>query len=328
MEDYYRILGVDSGASQETIRKAWLEMAHRHHPDHNGGDQASNDLFISIREAYRVLSSPDLKASYDSALNSHQFKSNARPYFKVNCDRDSVGVFSEIRLNYSYIGNGTLFRRPAFDGFRIATRPYVSHRMVSVDGSLVKETTLTFMIVPLKPGLIEIESASIMISGERLFSNKVHIAVVPVRCAFMKNAMAGDKPLEFDLYRTMPAKGGRFPIGESKANHLVLVPRSKVARIFHGLGISMKVIFSLWGGLIWTNYFTAPIILGAIIGNLVGGMNVYFMYYLAGVKSRYSGARKASLAMDYMERGFVEGRGFLWPIDKTGIIDRITKALL
>lgn len=328
MEDYYRILGVESGASQETIRKAWLDMAHRHHPDHNGGDQASNDLFISIREAYRVLSSPDLRATYDSSLNSDQIKSNARPYFKVNSYRESVEVYSEIRLNYSYIGNGTLFRRPAFDGFRIATRPYVSHRMVSLDGSLVKETTLTFVIIPLKPGLLQIDPASIMISGELFLSDKVQITAFPTRCAFMKNAMAEGKPLEFDLFRTIPAKGGRFPIGESKANHLVLIPRSKAARAFHGLGICMKVIFTIWGGMIWATYLSLPTLLGAIIGNLVGGINVRLMYYLAGVKSRGSVAKQAPLVLDYLEYGYSEGRGFLWPLNKTGIIDRAMKALL
>lgn len=328
MEDYYRILGVESGASPETIRKAWLDMAHRHHPDHNGGDQASNDLFISIREAYRVLSSPDLRASYDNSLNADQIKSNARPYFKVKSDRESLGIFSEIRLDYSYIGNGTLFRRPAFDGFRIATRPYVSHRMVTVDGSVVKETTLTFIIVPLKPGLLQIDSASIMISGEVFLSDKVQIAAFPTRCAFMKNAMAEGKPLEFDLFRTIPAKGGRFPIGESKASHLVLVPRSKAARVFHGLGICMKVVFTLWGGIFGATYLSFPALLGATIGNLVGGINVHLMYYLAGVKSRGSGARQASLVLDYLEYGYAEGRGFLWPLDKTGIVDRVMKALL
>ncbi|MGR6087683.1 MAG: DnaJ domain-containing protein [Arcticibacter sp.] len=328
MEDYYRILGVESGASQETIRKAWLDMAHRHHPDHNGGDQVSNDLFISIREAYRVLSSPELRGSYDKSLNPDQYKSNAKSYFKVNIDQCSVGVLSEIRLNYSYIGNGKLFQRPAFEGFRMATRPYVSHRMVSFDGGLIKETTLTFVIVPLMPGVLKIDAASIMVSGERLFSEQVQIAAFPVQCAFLKNAMAGGKPLDFHLSRTIPAKRGRFPIGESKANHVVMVPRSKAARVFHELGISMKVIFTLWGCFMWANHISSYIFFGAIIGNLVGGINVRLMYYLAGVKSSFSGGKQTSLVREYLEHGYVEGRGLLWPLDKSGVFDKIMKAIL
>lgn len=328
MEDYYRILGVESGASQETIRKAWLDMAHRHHPDHNGGNQESNDLFISIREAYRVLSSPKLRTSYDKSLNSDQLRSNARPYFKVSNDRNSTGVFSEIRLDYSYIGNGTLFQRPAFDGFRMATRPYVSHRMLSIDGGLMKETTLTFVVVPLIPGVLKIEGASIILSGKRMFSDQVQIAAFPVQCAFLKNAMAGGKPLGFQLFRTIPAKGGRFPVGESKANHLVLVPRSIAARVFHELGISMKIIFTLWGCFLWANHMSSPIFFGAILGNLVGGINVRLMYYLAGVKSRCSGAKQTALVREYLEYGYGEGRGLLWPLDKTGVLDRIMKAIL
>jgi len=328
MEDYYRILGVEFGASQETIRKAWLDMAHRHHPDHNGGDQSSNDLFISIREAYKVLSNPELRVSYDERWSFGQNKSIIKPYLKVNVDRNSVGVFREIRLNYSYTGNGTLFQRPVFDGFRIAARPYVSHRVVSIEGTQVKETTLTFVLIPIIPGLRQIEPASILISGDRLFSDRVEILSVPVRCAFLKNAIAEDKPLKLDLFRTIPAKGGRFPIGECKANHLVLVPRSKVARVFHGLAMAMKIIFTLWGGLMWSNYASSPVLVGAVIGNLVGGANVRLMYYLAGVKSRYSGGRQFSLAKEYLEIGYIEGRGRFWPLDKTGLLDRIMKALL
>lgn len=328
MEDYYRILGIDSGASQETIRKAWLDMAHRHHPDHNDGDQASNDLFISIREAYRVLSSPQLRASYDEKRYSGQYKSKIRPYFKASVDRNSIGVFGEIRLNYTYTGNGILFQRPALDGFRTAARPYVSHRMVSIKGVDVKETTLTFVMVPLIPGMLRIGPASIMISEERFFSDGIEIMAAPVRCAFLENAMAGGKPLDFELFRTMPAKVGRFPIGESKANHLVLIPRSKAARVFHAIGVSMKIIFTLWGGLLWSDYVSSPVLLGFMLGNLAGGANVRLMYYLAGVKSRYSGGRQHSLVMEYLENGYAEGRGILWPMDKTGIFDRIIKAIL
>lgn len=328
MEDYYRILGVDSGVSQEGIRKAWLDMAHRYHPDHNGGDQASNDLFISIREAYRVLSSPELRASYDKSRKPELFKSNVRPYLKESVDRRSVGVFSEIRLNYSYTGNGTLLQRPVFDGFRMATRPYVSHRTVSINGVLVKETSLTFVLIPLRTGVLQLEPASIMISGEKVFSGPVQIIAVPVSCAFMENAIANGKPLDFQLFRTIPAKGGRFPIGESKASHVVLISRSSSARVFHGLGISMKVVFTIWGCFIWANHMSSHFYLGAIIGNLVGGINVWLMYNLARVRSRYSGARQTALVNEYLECGYVEGQGLLWPLDKNGIFDRIMKAIL
>jgi len=62
MKDYYKILGVQKGASEEEIKKAYYKLAHQHHPDKGGGDGAR---FKEINEAYQVLSNKDKRASYD-----------------------------------------------------------------------------------------------------------------------------------------------------------------------------------------------------------------------------------------------------------------------
>lgn len=62
MKDYYKILGVDSKASSEEIKKAYRKLAHQHHPDKSGGNEAK---FKEINEAYQVLSDKQKRAQYD-----------------------------------------------------------------------------------------------------------------------------------------------------------------------------------------------------------------------------------------------------------------------
>jgi len=61
-KDYYKILGVEKGASEEAIKKAFRRLAHQHHPDKTGGDA---EKFKEINEAYQVLSDTDKRAQYD-----------------------------------------------------------------------------------------------------------------------------------------------------------------------------------------------------------------------------------------------------------------------
>ncbi len=63
--DYYEILGVSKGASQDEIKKAYRKIALQYHPDRNPGDQAAEEKFKEAAEAYDVLSNPDKRAQYD-----------------------------------------------------------------------------------------------------------------------------------------------------------------------------------------------------------------------------------------------------------------------
>ena len=62
--DYYEVLGIDRGASEEDIKRAFRKLAFKYHPDHNREDGAE-EKFKEINEAYEVISDPDKRAKYD-----------------------------------------------------------------------------------------------------------------------------------------------------------------------------------------------------------------------------------------------------------------------
>ncbi len=64
-EDYYAVLGVKRGASADEIKKAYRELALKHHPDHNKGDAGAEEKFKKINEAYAVLSDTEKRRQYD-----------------------------------------------------------------------------------------------------------------------------------------------------------------------------------------------------------------------------------------------------------------------
>ena len=63
--DYYEILGVTKGSSQEEIKKAYRKVAMQYHPDRNPGDKSAEEKFKEAAEAYEILSDADRRAQYD-----------------------------------------------------------------------------------------------------------------------------------------------------------------------------------------------------------------------------------------------------------------------
>ena len=63
--DYYEVLGLSKGASDEEIKKSYRKMAKQYHPDLHPGDKDCEEKFKECSEAYEILSDPDKKAKYD-----------------------------------------------------------------------------------------------------------------------------------------------------------------------------------------------------------------------------------------------------------------------
>lgn len=115
-ENYYIILGINSGASAEEIKEAYRKNVQKYHPDHYGPDSSR---FILIQEAYSVLGDPDRRKRYDKSLSgTSQRHSNlrSRPASKYRNDVEPLIPIS----NKSKFVNMSLFNSfqnysPSFD---------------------------------------------------------------------------------------------------------------------------------------------------------------------------------------------------------------------
>ncbi|MDD7740843.1 MAG: molecular chaperone DnaJ [Fusicatenibacter sp.] len=63
--DYYEVLGVDRGADDATLKKAYRQLAKKYHPDMNPGDKEAEAKFKEATEAYGILSDPEKRRQYD-----------------------------------------------------------------------------------------------------------------------------------------------------------------------------------------------------------------------------------------------------------------------
>ena len=63
--DYYEVLGLQKGASEDEIKKAFKTMARKYHPDLHPDDKEAAEKFKEVNEAYEVLSDSQKRARYD-----------------------------------------------------------------------------------------------------------------------------------------------------------------------------------------------------------------------------------------------------------------------
>jgi len=94
--DYYEILGVGKQASEEEIKKAYRKLAVKYHPDKNKSDQAAEEQFKELGEAYEVLNDPQKRAAYDQYGHA-AFDSRSRGGgFRGGGFHDPFDVFREV----------------------------------------------------------------------------------------------------------------------------------------------------------------------------------------------------------------------------------------
>lgn len=101
-KDYYKILGVDKGASQDDIKKAFRKLAHQYHPDKTGGDE---EKFKEINEAYQVLGDANKRAKYDQFGSSFEHGQAGGGFHGFEGFRDFQGFSEGFNINMDDLGD-------------------------------------------------------------------------------------------------------------------------------------------------------------------------------------------------------------------------------
>lgn len=139
-KNYYEILGVEKGASDEEIKKAYRKLAHRFHPDKQGGDEAK---FKEINEAYQVLSDKEKRSQYDQFGSTFEGAGAGAGGFG-GFDFSNFGGFGGNASGFNFEGDlGDLFG-DLFGGGRAGGRSRQERGQdISIDVELTLEEALT-----------------------------------------------------------------------------------------------------------------------------------------------------------------------------------------
>src|SRR5688572_10007 len=99
--DYYAILGVFRDATQEDIKRAYLESAQRLHPDKNVA-AGETEIFLDVQQAYETLSNTTRRKQYDATLPP-EVEVNKLVNHKVYFSRQNLVRMGEDQLLYALL---------------------------------------------------------------------------------------------------------------------------------------------------------------------------------------------------------------------------------
>lgn len=287
-------------------------LAFKFHPDKNEGDKDAEEHFKEIQEAYDTLCNEEKRRLYNLKLDKHPFydyfeqsKREIQHYFYALVDQDVVRLNEELKVSFTYSGDGRVFRKPSFKKFFVTGAPFVSFRNVLIDGREIKETTLSYIIAPMEEGILEIGEASIKIENKLYSTQPVNITVKENNCHFAKNRKADGTPLKYIMnYESMGGADQRRTF--KNTNHTVLIPRSHYSFVYHRIGTGMKIAFFIWGFILGWKIDVIPLISG--LGGLIfGGIFCNLLYLIAGVKPKFYFSKKYIHVQQYLEKGYRSG---------------------
>jgi curved DNA-binding protein len=132
-KDYYKILGVERGASADEIKKAYRKLAQKYHPDVSR-DPQGEEKFKEVGEAYETLKDPEKRAAYDQ-LGSYQPGQDFRP------PPDWGKQYGDTQFSFDDIDLADLFAGFAA-GRQRAGQEDVRFRMPGQDYEVVAEISL------------------------------------------------------------------------------------------------------------------------------------------------------------------------------------------
>ncbi|KRZ31208.1 Uncharacterized protein T4B_4542 [Trichinella pseudospiralis] len=126
-ENLYDILGVSRDASLKQIKRAFVDLSKKYHPDVNKGDRTCSNRYVKIVEAYSVLSKPESRRKYDSELNAQNYshENSERPSNKNYQSSYSYSWYSwnpNLNSFYYYARHSTNQAKPNDDAADVNVR--------------------------------------------------------------------------------------------------------------------------------------------------------------------------------------------------------------
>jgi Ca-activated chloride channel homolog len=179
--DFYRRLNINTGASEEAIKKAYRLAVRKAHPDVNKSEGATQ-LFLDIQEAYKILSDPNQKGNYDDGRDPHdsssgiltslQYSQTALLRIKepqiiyslvdIVSTKDEEQKSADLPLNISLVlDNSTSMKGPRLDILRAATKEIINDLGKDDLVSVVSFNDRAKVLLPSQsqPSEIQIETA-------------------------------------------------------------------------------------------------------------------------------------------------------------------------
>ena len=122
-EDYYKILNVETSASQPQIKESYRKLALQYHPDRNRDDPAASTRMKGINESYAVLSDPEKRSRYDALRQT--YGSAAHDRFKQTYSEQDIfrgsdihQIFEEFSRAFGLRGFDEVFKDSYGPGYR------------------------------------------------------------------------------------------------------------------------------------------------------------------------------------------------------------------
>ncbi|MEE0774923.1 MAG: DnaJ domain-containing protein, partial [Merdibacter sp.] len=138
--DYYEVLGLSKGASDEEIKRAYRKMAKKYHPDINK-EPGAEEKFKEVNEAYEVLSDPQKKAAYDQFGHAGMEGGGFGGFGQGGADFSGFGGFDDIFGSFFGGGFGGGSRR-ANNGPRKGNDRFMQMRIDFMDAIFGKTETI------------------------------------------------------------------------------------------------------------------------------------------------------------------------------------------
>ncbi len=314
--NYYEILEISSAATGAEIKKAYRKLALQWHPDRNN-DPLAESHFREITLAYETLSDPLKKADYDKGKTFYKdpFSNFSGYTFELRINNNQCLAFEELQLSFVYTGEGRYLRKPDLRYFHLAGKPIVTFSSVYKDGRELRQTVISYNICPIAAGNFSIGPAHIKIQGKEYTSNLLFVNASKTNCFFSNGQQADGKPFRLTLY-TKAEAGGKNHQYTVDRQHVLLIPRSHKAHVYHTIGYILKIAFAAWG-LFLAIRIHQFMWFGFIAGSVYGGLMAYLLYAIVKVKPKFYFAQRYSIAAAYFAKGYT-----LYPTSQRNLVNR------